>query len=408
MSGNESREILSGWEGYVAGATERVERPGERAVVRIELRGREGREMRCSGCGEAVEAVHDSYERWARDLSILGADTHLCVWRFRVDCPRCGPKLEQLDWLDPYGRVTRRLALAVSQACRVLPIKHVSELFGLGWDQVKAIDKSVLAEQLGPVDLSGVTRIALDEFAIHKGQRYATLVVDLDRKRVLWVCRGRTREDIRPFFEALGPQGRARIQAVAMDMFPAYEEEVRAQCPGAEVVFDLFHVVANYGREVIDRTRVDSANQLRHDKPARKIVKSSRWLLLRNRSNLERDDKIRLRDLLTANKALMTVYVLKDDLKHLWSYRREAWARAAWRSWRRRALRSGIPALKRFAKNLSRRIDGVLAHCRHPIHTSLLEGMNNKIKVIKRMAYGYRDDAYFFLRIRAAFPGNHG
>jgi transposase len=402
--------LLTGWEGYVVGTTERVEGgPGlGRAQVRIELLAVRERDKRCSGCGGLVEAVHDSVERWVRDLPILDADTHLCVWRFRVACPQCGPKLERLDWLPPHARVTRRLAEAVSRACRILTIKDVSELFGLGWDQVKAIDKAMLEERLGPPDLSDVTEIALDEFAIHKGQRYATLIVEPGSKRVLWVCRGRTREDIRPFFEALGPEGRARIRAVAMDMFPAYEEEVRAQCPNAEIVFDLFHVMANYGREVIDRTRVDAANQLRHDKPARKVVKSSRWLLLRNPSNLDRDDRIKLRELLAANKPLLKVYLLKDDLKRLWSYRREGWARAAWTSWYRRAMRSGIPALKRFARNLRKRLDGILGHCRYPLHTSLLEGINNKVKVIKRMAYGFRDDAYFFLRIRAAFPGNAG
>ncbi len=126
----------------------------------------------------------------------------------------------------------------------------------------------------------------MDEFAIQKGHRYATVIVEPYTKRVLWVGRGRGREDIRPFFEQLGAEGRRRLKAVAMDMNGAYEEEVRYQCPLAEIVFDLFHVVAKYGREVIDRVRVDEANRLREDKPARKVVKGARWLLLRNRENV--------------------------------------------------------------------------------------------------------------------------
>ena len=203
----------------------------------------------------------------------------------------------------------------MARLCQVLPIKHVAAFFGLGWDAVKAIDKRHLMDTLGAIDLSGVSILAMDEFAIHKGHRYATVIIDPTIKKVLWVGRGRGREDIRPFFELLGSAGRDRIKAVAMDMNGAYEAEVRAQCPDAEIVFDLFHVVAKFGREVVNRVRVDEANRLADDKPARKVVKSARWLLLRNRDNIKRQqDLIRLDELLAANHALMTVYVLKEDL----------------------------------------------------------------------------------------------
>ena len=162
-----------------------------------------------------------------------------------------------------------------------MPVKHVAAFFGLHRHTVKAIDKAHLTETLGPPDLSGLEVLTLEEFAIQKGHRYATVFVDPRRKRVLWVCRGRGREDIRPFFEA--PEGRARLKAVVVDMNGACEEEVRAQCPQAEIVYELFHVVAKYGREVVDRVRVDEAKRLREDQPARQVVKGSRWLLLRNR-----------------------------------------------------------------------------------------------------------------------------
>jgi transposase len=272
---------------------------------------------------------------------------------------------------------------------------------------VKAIDYAYLEAQLGPVNLEGVEQIVMDEFAIQKGHRYATVIVEPTTKRVLWVGRGRKREDVRPFFELLGVDGRQRLKAVAMDMNAAYEEEVRLHCPFAEIVYDLFHVVAKYGREVIDRVRVDEANRLRHDKPARAVIKGARWLLLRNRANIpKRQDRIKLDELLAANRKLCTVYVLKDDLKHLWDYQYAGAARHFWDEWYNRAMRSRIDPLKKFARNLKSYSAGILAHCRWPLHTSLLEGINNKIKVIKRMAYGFRDDAYFFLRIRAAFPGS--
>jgi transposase len=400
-------EALGGWEGY---SLERIDVHKEegKTQVRIELAPLPGIARRCSGCDRMVTQIHDITFRWVRDLAILEAETWLWLGRVRVACPHCGPKVEALDWLAPYSRLTRRMAENVVRLCRVLPIKHVAEYLGLGWDAVKATDKAYLEESLGPVDLSGVEQIVMDEFAIHKGHRYATVIVEASSKRVLWVGRGNGREDIRPFFEQLGTEGRQRLKAVAMDMNGAYKEEVRYQCPFVQIVFDLFHVVAKYGREVVDRVRVDEANRLRHDKPARKIVKGARWLLLRNRENVKREDRIKLDELLQANRKLTTVYVLKDDLKHLWNYVYEGSARRFWAQWYSRAMHSRIEPLKTFARRLKEYLPGILAHCHWPLHTSLLEGINNKIKVIKRMAYGFRDDDYFFLKIRAAFPGNTG
>jgi len=326
-----------------------------------------------------------------------------------VACPTCGPKLAELSWLESYARVTARLAESVARMCKVLTIKHVAEYFALSWDTVKAIDKAYLTRTLGPVDLTGVEVIGMDEFAIQRGHRYATLVVEIATRRVLWIGRGRSREEVRPFFELLGSEGCGRLKAVVMDMNSAHDLEVKMHCPQAEVVYDLFHVVAKYGREVIDRVRVDEANRLKGDKPARRLIKGARWLLLKNPENLTRpNDQVRLKELLDANRALLRCYLLKDDLKELWQYKSEVHAHRFWRGWYNRAIRSRVPPLARFARRLRAYLPGIMAHCRWPLHTSLLEGINNKIKVIKRMAYGFRDDAYFFLKIRAAFPGNTG
>jgi len=192
-----------------------------------------------------------------------------------------------------------------------------------------------------------------------------------------------------------------------MDMNAAYALEVRRHCPNAQIVYDLFHVLAKYGREVIDRGRIDEANRLRADRPARRLIKGSRWLLLRNAENIERpQDRVRLSELLQANRALLKVYLLKDDLKALWSYRHAGYARRFWLQWYRRASHSRVKPLQRFAHRLKAYLHGILSHCRWPLGTNLVEGINNRIKVIKRMAYGFRDDDYFFLKIRAAFPGD--
>jgi transposase len=160
-----------------------------------------------------------------------------------------------------------------------------------------------------------------------------------------------------------------------MDMNAGYELEVKRHCPQAAIVFDLLHVVAKYGREVIDRVRVDRANELRADKPARRVIKGARWLLLKNRDSLAPEQDIQLKELLAANRALFVVHVLRDALKDLWSYRRTGYAERAWRSWYTKARRSRIEPLKRFAANLEPYLPGILAHCRLPLGTNLIEGI---------------------------------
>lgn len=395
---------LGGWEGYEAEESWEEMRGGERRSV-IRLRRVEGWAGCCSGCGQLIAAIHDRQERRIRDLPVFDYPVELIVPRVRVQCPDCGPKLERLSWLAPYARVTRRLAESVARLCRIATVLHAARFYGLGWKTVKDIDRAHLEQELGPVDLDGIEVIGLDEFAIQKGHRYATVIVEPTRKRVLWIGRGRGREDVRPFFQLLGPKRCAELRAAVMDMNAGYELEVKAHCPQAAIVFDLFHVIAKYGREVIDRVRVDQANALRADRRARHVVKSARWLLLKNRDSLRPGEDIELEELLSANHALFVVHLLRDALRDLWSYRHPGYAARAWRSWYRKAMRSQITPLMRFARLLRPYLAGILAHCRYPLGTNLIEGINNRIKVIKRMAYGFRDDAYFFLKIRAAFPG---
>lgn len=400
----QSMAQLGCWESYRLMGVEQERRGADKWVV-LRLQPRRRWKRCCSGCGRTVRRIHDWAERRIRDLPIFDSSVELVLPRVRVACPECGPKLERLPWLNPYARVTQRLADAVAKLCTVMSVRHVARFYSLDWKTVKAIDCEALERQLGPIDLSSVEIIGMDEFALHKGHRYATVVVEPSRKRVLWVGRGRGREDVRPFFDLLGPEGCRRLKAVVVDMNAGFTEEVRARCPNAEIVYDLFHVVAKYGREVIDRVRVDQANALRQDRSARHVVKSARWLLLRNAQNLQPEGRIALKELLDANRPLAVVYLMRDELRALWQYRYAAYAQRLWQQWYHRAIRSRIEPLRRFAMRLKPYVAGIVAHCRYPLGTNLIEGINNKIKVIKRMAYGFRDDYYFFLKIRAAFPG---
>lgn len=361
----------------------------------------------CSHCGAEAPRLHETTWRIVRDLPMAGLPVFLTVAVNRLRCATCNRCCTQLiTWLDRHARVSRRLAQFVAHWCEKLPIAHVCELTGLHWGTIHQIHRQDLERKVAALPPPQPTRLVMDEFALFKGHRYATVVLDADTRRVIWVCEGRSREAIRPFFTWLGPERCRRVRAVAMDMNTAFDLEVKRHCRRAKVVYDLFHVIAKYGREVIDRVRVDEANRLREDKAGRQYVKRARWLLLRNRGNVPADQVPKLVDLLQANQALMTVYVLKASLKELWQPT-DPWSwRAAWRTWQTMARSSAIEPLVRFARRLALYWRGILARMRWPMHTGQLEGINNRIKVMKRMAYGYRDSEFFFLKIKAAFPGN--
>lgn len=393
-------DLAAFWPGYdVVACSHSVEKN-----LTLTLEPRAADLPRCGRCQQPSPLVHDRRIRLVRDRDLFDQRVQLRLPIRRVDCLTCGRVTEHISWLAPASRLTRRLCSWIETLLRFMPISHVSQLTGLHWHTIKTLDKRRLQAAFGTFEPGDVRRLVMDEFALHKGHRYATVIMDAERTRVLWVGLGNSRKAIRPFFEQLGERCQ-QIEAVAMDMNTAFDLEVKQHCPQAEVVYDLFHVVARYGRDVIDRIRVDQANALRHDKPARQVVKQSRWLLLRNRENLKEDHAVRLQELLAANQPLATVYVLKDALKEVWYAPsvREGWRR--WRTWLRHARESGLAPLQRFARNLQRYARGILASARFHMHTSLLEGVNNRIKVIKRMAYGFRDADYFFLKIKAAFPG---
>ena len=406
MTGVQLIASLGGWEGYRVGTVGPYDLSRKGREFWIELRPVGGPGV-CSACGAVCKGVHDVQERFVRELSVLGMECWLLVHRRRVMCTQCGgPKVERLSWLGPWARHTNRFAESVARLCKVTSVKQAAALHGINWKTAKTIDKQYLEREIGPPNLSNLTVLAMDEFAIRKGQRYATIFVEPRRKEVLWVCNGHRREDVRAFFEMLGEHGRQRLEAVAMDMNGAYEHEVRSQCPNAQIVFDHYHVVAKYGHEVINRVRLEEIERLKHDPSQRTLIKGARWLLLRNPRNLSRpQDRIRLSELLSANRRIALVHILRDDLKHLWDFKYPAAAKRFWEQWRRRAIRSRIGPLKIFVRRLEPYIHGIIAHCRYPLHTSLLKGINNKIKVLKRVAYGYHDDQYFFLKIRQAFPG---
>jgi transposase len=376
-----------------------------RARSVITLRHDERFDPICSECGNSVSSIHSSFPRRVLDLCLADAKVELVIPNRKVRCPRCGERVERHDFVEPYRRLTKRFERAVEDLVRVTSIRATAEHFGLDWSTVKEIDKRRLQREVGTPNYDGLREIAVDEIAVHKGHRYMTVVLDLALGRVVWVGKGRSADTLGGFFSLLSPEQRGSIEAIAVDMSAAFTEAIREHCPQAAIVYDLFHMVAKYGREVIDRTRIDERK--RQTKEGSDVFLGAKYLLLSNRTSLKLHQRVRLSELLLANESLSTVFILKEQLKHLWTYTSEGWARKALEEWCAMAEESGLKPLIRFAASLRRHAEGIINHCRYKLHTSRIEGVNNKIKVIKRIAYGFRDDDYFILKIKGAFPGKN-
>ena len=230
-----------------------------------------------------------------------------------------------------------------------------------------------------------------------------TVVLDYLSGRVVWTGQGHDKETLEQFFAGMTAEQKAAIQAVAIDMWDPYINRLGHHCPQAMIVFDLFHVVKAYSR-VVDEVRREEVRQATG--AMKSVIKGSRYLLLKNRENLRPDQQNRLEELLRVNQRLNQVYVLKDQLKMIYHYKHPPAAKAALDAWCDMAGRIDNRWMNQFIKTLRRFEYGILNHCQFPIGTSRLEGINNKIKVIKRKAYGFHDLTYFGLKIKQAFPGD--
>lgn len=323
----------------------------------------------------------------------------LCRYR-KVICPGCRKiVVEDLEPAAPCQRVTRRLALYIHELCKMLTVKEVADHLGLDWKTVRRIDKHFLEAQYGRTDTRGVRILAVDEIAIRRGHRYLTIVLDYESGRVIWIGKHRRAKTLIRFFNQMPRRDRKALEAVVMDMWKPYIKAVRQKLPHVTIVFDLFHVVAQFSR-VIDKVRRSEYRKASREGKA--ILKGSRYLLLKNRLRRIRE-RTHLRKLLELNEVINTVLILRDKLKSIWKYKSRTWARKALEEWCALARCLEHPAVKKFADTLERLSYGILNHCDYPIHTGKLEGVNNKIKVIKRKAYGYRDQRYFSLKIIQAF-----
>lgn len=339
-----------------------------------------------------------------RDLGVAGWRIWLEFERWRVGCLRCRSVfVEQLDWLATNPRYTRPFVLHVGALCREMTIKAVAEVERLHHSTVKDLDKRYMVAQLARAGTPTPRVIGIDEIAIRKGHEYRIVVSDLERGRPIWVGgQGRKEEDLAQFFTWLGAAKTARIRLAVMDMWRAFRTATTRHAPQAGIVFDKFHVLGHLS-DALDEVRRSEYRRLTGKD--RTYIKGQRYTLLSSWENLSLDGRRSLKKLLAVNKRLNTAYLLKEQFGQLWSYRREGWARAFFERWRDALKWQRLRPYERFAAMIDRHWEGIAAYCHaeNKVSLGLVEGLNNKIRVLQRRAYGYRDEEYLRIKIVASF-----
>jgi transposase len=281
--------------------------------------------------------------------------------------------------------------------------KDVATLERLHDSTVKTLDKIYMNKQVARAGTPAPRVIGVDEIAIRKGHNYRIVVSDLDRGRPIWVGgHGRTEADLDLFFAALGERKARRIKLAAMDMWKPFFNSVKNNVPGVRIVYDKFHIMRHLG-DALDKVRRSEYHRLTGKK--RSYIKGQRYTLLSNRENLTLAGRQALRKLLKVNKRLNVAYVLKESFGQLWDYETEGWARRFFEHWRDALKWQRLEPYVKFAAMIDRHWDGIVSYC-HPenkFSLGMVEGLNGKIRVLQRRAYGYRDEEYLKLKIIAAF-----
>jgi len=337
-----------------------------------------------------------------RDLSCGDARIYLELEIRRVRCRDCGKvKQEKLPWLAHNPFYTKRFAFFVGRRCRKETIRDVARELHLDWKTVKDLEKQYMQEQLRRAGSPAPKVIGIDEVSIRKGHTYRIVVSDLVRHRPIWFGgEDRSERSLDSFYEWLGAGKSNSIRLVVMDMWKPFRNSTikPAHAPQASILFDKFHVMRHLG-EALDKVR--KHEYARVAGKDRSFIKGQKYTLLSHRENLTLDGRRALKKLLGANKRLNTAYLLKESFGQLWDYRAEPWARRFFENWKAALRWQRLKPYENFARMIERHWDGIAAYCRPENKVSLgfVEGLNNKIRVIQRRAYGLRDEEYLRLKI---------
>ncbi len=350
----------------------------------------------CPVCGKKFRWVEQAYARCIRDLDIRNKHCHLHFVQYKIRCP-CGYRgIEHLDFVDKYSRYSNALEEYIAQLCGVMSLSDVSKTTGMPWKAVKDIDKKYLAKNKVGLEHAFPTKIGVDEVAYQKGHKYLTVVRDIDAHRVIWVEKERKKEVMDSFFKELGLEKTSRICVAVLDMWDPYIASIKQHCPNAEIVFDKFHV-AKKVNEALDKVRKQEFAKA--GKTKRVEMKHKRFVILKRQKNLDEKQKEDLNTIMNHNKRLYKAYLLKEQLADLMDEPRKKTAVNRLQKWMKNVEKARLPQFKKTLKTIQHYLYGILNYFKHKITNAASEAFNNKIGLLKRRAYGYKDIEYFKLKI---------
>jgi len=350
----------------------------------------------CPVCGSRDVIYKGARVRALQMVPIGGKRVWLDLTVHRLGCKACGAiRWPHLPFADPRRSVTHAFERFVVELLRHMTIASCAHCLRAGWDMIKDIHKRALTRQYRDIPLADVRAVAIDEFAVHKGHEYMTIVVDLATGRILHATPGKSAAAITPFLRHLARKA-PNLQAVAMDMSPAYIAAVTEHLPHVDIVLDRYHVIALVNRAIEECRR---GQQAELDRLGQKTLKGCRFLLLCNYEDLPAQKKARLDRLLKVNEPLLIMHTMKEQLRIFWQYFTRRSAASFLTAWCRDAMQSCIPPLVRVGRTLLFYRTFLLNYFSHGITSGMIEGIVNKIKTLKRQAYGFRDDHYFTLRL---------
>lgn len=308
-------------------------------------------------------------------------------------------KRERLEFLLENALHTRRFARYVGRRCRSGTIKDVAKELHLDWQTVKRLEKQYMRGQLERAAKPRPQVVGIDEVSIRKGHNYRIVVSDLEKRLPIWFGGSdRSEESLDEFYRSLGEKQAHKIRLAVMDMWKAFRNSTARNAPQAAILFDKFHVLRHLG-EALDRVR--KQEYARISGKGRTFIKGQKYALLSHPQNLKGPARKNLKLLLAANKRLNTAYLLKESFGQLWDYTSEAWARKFFENWRAQLKWQRLKPYEKFAEMIERHWDGIAAYCQpgNKVALGFVEGLNNKIRVIQRRAYGLHDEEYLRLKV---------
>ena len=344
---------------------------------------------RCPECGRRSKIVthHTTLRRW-EDITLMGLKVFLWYSPKEIRCLVHGRAQEEIPWAGAFARITCRLEWRISSLCQIMTQKAAAMILCMASSTLSNLLHRIITRTRSSHTIRGLVTIGVDEISYCKGRKFATIVYDLDRSKVLWVGRGKGRKTIDRFFnEALDENQKARIRWASCDMSLAYINAIKHHCPNASLVIDRFHVVKSLNGAV-DAVRKEQWRAL--DTTGRKAIKGLRWLLSLHSDNRSKGHTRFLNELRKGNRRIHRAWVLKDEFEHFWSYKNKRCAEKFLKRWITTALRSRIPTLKTFARTMRKHFENITAFIDRNLTNAVGEGLNRIIKIVKNRASGFR------------------